>query len=82
MSTPETPIEQRIQKFYQRQKLSPEKLNELKALAQPKKVEPKPVPRFRTNLYTYAAFAAALLILMIGSLFGVQRLGRKNRFTF
>ena len=73
MSDPNTPIEQRIQKFYQRQKLSPEKLQELKALTQPQKVDPRPTPRFRTNLYTYAAFAAVVLLLFIGSLFGVRR---------
>ena len=72
MSDSNSPIEQRIQKFYKRQALSPEKLDELKKLAQPKKPEPK-VSYFRTNVYTYAAFAAVMLLLVIGGLFGVQR---------
>lgn len=77
MSDSNTPIEQRIQKFYKRQALSPEKLDELKKLAQPKKPEPV-VPYYRTTLYTYAAFAAVMLLLVIGGLFGFQQVSERQ----
>lgn len=77
MSDSNSPIEQRIQKFYKRQALSSEKLDELRKLAQPKKPEPK-VSYFRTNVYTYAAFAAVMMLLVIGGLLGVQRYNKQQ----
>ena len=72
MSDNNSPLEKRIQRFYKSQKLSPEKLAELKAMAEPKK-SPSPPPYRFANVYRYAAFAAMILVLFISGLFGVQR---------
>lgn len=72
MSQPNSQIEQRVRKFYKSQKLSPEKLSELKKLAEPKpQIAPKPT--YMRQLYSYAAFAALFFALLAGGMFGVQR---------